>query len=207
MSGIVFSRPVCEHQLLPMRRLHTILVLALLTQSGLAADIQSLDRSGTLTWSGAYTAGVVNVQTRGSLLAPWQPRQNYYTSNLVGSAQVSVSPTQTFVRLLSVDISTNSPNHYTNLLRSYGILETVAGRGRTNVDVSQWSNRFEGEWATNVDLSRPHTAFGDPWGNVLIVDQRSHSVLRVTPQAGFIRTPALTSRATTGIRAGPRICT
>ena len=49
-------------------------------------------------------------------------------------------------------------------------------------DVSHWSNSFEGEWATNVDLSRPHVSFGDPWGNVLIVDQRSHSVLRVTPE-------------------------
>ena len=165
-----------------MRRLYTIFVLALSTQAGLAADIQSLSRDGTLTWSGAYTAGVVNVQTRGSLLGPWQPRENYYTSNLVGSAQVSLAATQTFVRLLSVDISTNAPNHYTNLLQSYGILETVAGRGRTSSDVSHWSNSFEGEWATNVDLSRPHVSFGDPWGNVLIVDQRSHSVLRVTPE-------------------------
>jgi len=86
------------------------------------------------------------------------------------------------VRLLSVDISTNTPNHYTNLLQSYGILETVAGRGLFGTDVTHWSNVFEGEWATNVDLSRPHISFGDPWGNVLIVDQRSSSVLRVTPQ-------------------------
>src|SRR6185503_13265485 len=164
-----------------MRRLFRFIAVTLTVPSMFAADIESLDRNGTLTWSGAYTAGVVNVQTRGSLLAPWTPRENYYTSNLVGSAHVSVSPTQTFVRLLSVDISTNTPNHYTNLLQSYGILETVAGRGRTDTDVSHWSNSFEGEWATNVDLSRPHISFGDPWGNVLIVDQRSSAVLKVTP--------------------------
>jgi hypothetical protein len=143
-----------------MRALFSFAAITLTVQSVLAADIQSLDRNRTLTWSGAYTAGVVNVQTRGSLLQPWIPRENYYTSNLVGSAQITVSPTQTFVRLLSVDISTNTPNHYTNLLQSYGILETVAGRGRTDTDVSHWSNSFEGEWATNVDLSRPHVSFG-----------------------------------------------
>src|SRR5687767_725832 len=132
-----------------MREYINFVAITLTVPSMFAADIQSLSRNGTLTWSGAHTAGVVNVQTRGSLLAPWTPRENYYTSNLVGSAHVSISPTQTLVRLLSVDISTNSPNHYTNLLQSYGILETVAGRGLRSSDASHWSNSFEGEWATN----------------------------------------------------------
>ena len=168
-----------------MRALYAILLLWLATQPGSAADfeIRSLDRGGRITWSGANTAGVVTIQAKGSLLGPWPARAtNYFTSNVVGSATVSLAPTQTYVRLLSVDISTNTPNHYTNLLRSYGILETVAGRGGTGTDVSHWSNVFEGEWATNVDLSRPHISFGDPWGNVLIVDQRSSAVLRVTPE-------------------------
>jgi len=81
-----------------------------------------------------------------------------------------------------VDLSTNTARHYTNLLESYGVLETVAGRGLSNVDVSQWRPEYEGEWATNVCLSRPHIAFGDSRGNVLIVDQRSSSVLKVTPE-------------------------
>ena len=81
-----------------------------------------------------------------------------------------------------MDISTNTPRHYTNLLESYGVLETVAGRGFPMSDVSQWQPSYEGEWATNVCLSRPHIAFGDSRGNVLIVDQRSSSVLKVTPE-------------------------
>jgi hypothetical protein len=168
-----------------MKALHAICLLWMATHATWAAgfEIQSLGTNGRVIWSGAYTAGVVTVESKGSLLRPWPaPARNYYTSNTIGSASVTLSPTQTFVRLLSVDISTNTPNHYTNLLQSYGILETVAGRGRTSTDVSHWSNSFEGEWATNVDLSRPHVSFGDPFGNVLIVDQRSHSVLRVTPQ-------------------------
>jgi hypothetical protein len=160
------------------------LCLAVFSSMAQAADfrIESSDLSGNLTWSGAYTAGVCTVETVSTLGDPWTPRENYYTSNAIGGAQVSLSPSNTFCRLLAVDISTNTPFHYTNLLQSYGILETVAGRGDTNIDSSQWRPSFEGAWATNVNLSRPHSSFGDSRGNVLIVDQRSSAVLKVTPE-------------------------
>jgi len=164
---------------------------AVLPTLGADFRIESLDRTGKLTWGNAFTAGVVNVQTRTTLNpnTPWISRSNYFTSNTIGSVPVPLSSTQGFFRLLAVDISTNTFRHYTNLLESYGILETVAGRGKYNSDASHWSNVFEGEWATNVDLSRPHISFGDPHGNVLIVDQRSSSVLKVTP-AGRLYTYA-----------------
>src|SRR5918996_1555993 len=144
--------------------------------------IESNARNGEITWSGAFTAGVSTVETAFDANGPWLRRENYFTSNQVGGARIALSSSNTFCRLLTVDISTNSPRHYTNLLESYGILETVAGRGGSSSDTSHWSNVFEGAWATNVDLSRPHISFGDPFGNVLIVDQRSHSVLKVTPE-------------------------
>src|SRR5687767_12898765 len=102
-----------------MRALYAIFLLWLATQFGSAADfeIQSLDRDGRVTWSGAFTAGVVTVQSKASLLAPWPTRAtNHYTSNAVGSAQISFSSTQAFVRLLSVDISTNATLHFTNMV-------------------------------------------------------------------------------------------
>ena len=43
-------------------------------------------------------------------------------------------------------------------------------------------------------LSRPHISFGDSRGNVLIVDQRSSSVLKVTPE-GRLHTYAGTHTA------------
>lgn len=160
------------------------LLSACLAATSSAADIRisSFNTNGHLSWSNAFPAGVVTVETKGSLNSPWRPGTNYFTSNTVGAARVAMTPTNGFVRLVAVDISTNSPRHYTNLLESYGILETVAGRGNSNIDDSQWRTEFEGEWATNVSLSRPHISFGDPWGNVLIVDQRSDSVLKVTPE-------------------------
>lgn len=149
--------------------------------------IASASLGGTITWSNATPAGVVSLLTSMSPLGPWQPRENYFTTNPVGRCVLAPTlfPNQTaenlFCRLLAVDISTNTPAHYTNLLQSYGVLETVAGRGLSDVDVSQWQPSYEGAFATNVCLSRPHIAFGDSRGNVLIVDQRSSSVLKVTP--------------------------
>jgi len=159
-------------------------VLSLCAGSALAADlgISGFNSSGIIQWTNAFPTGVLTVESRSSLSAPWLPGTNYFTSNTVGSASVALAPGNGFVRLLAVDISTNTPGHYTNLLESYGVLETVAGRGQSNSDVSHWQPEFEGEWATNVNLSRPHISFGDPHGNVLIVDQRSSSVLKVTPE-------------------------
>src|SRR5215208_3349566 len=113
---VVFGKGCGNLSPFTMRALHAFFLLSLAAQASSAADfeIQSLDRDGRVTWSGANTAGVVTVQAKGSLLGPWPARAtNYFTSNVVGSALVSLTPTQTYLRLLSVDISTNSPNHYT----------------------------------------------------------------------------------------------
>lgn len=145
---------------------------------------------GAITWSGTYTAGVCNVQTASKPTGPWIPRRNFFTSNEVGGATVPLSSSNTFCRLLSVDISTNSTSHYTNLLQSYGILETVAGRGQFSGDhVGYWSNSLDGGFATNMNLSRPHISFGDAAGNIFIVDQGSSAVEKVTPD-GRIHTYA-----------------
>jgi hypothetical protein len=159
-------------------------VLLVVPGSLSAADFQitSFGTDGSLTWSNAFAAGVCSIQTKSTVDGSWLVGSNYFTSNSVGTVSVPVSSSNTFVRVAAVDISTNSTRQYTNLLESYGILETVAGRGNTSTDVSHWTPSFEGAWATNVDLSRPHVSFGDPWGNVLIVDQRSSSVLKVTPE-------------------------
>ena len=157
--------------------------LLLFAAAGNSAEfrIQFAGTNGAITWSGAYTAGVCTVETAATPLGPWTTRTNHFTSNELGGASLTLSGSNIFSRLLAVDISTNSPRHYTNLLESYGILETVAGSGQSSTDTSHWLPSFEGAWATNVSLSRPHIAFGDAAGNVLIVDQRSHSILKVTP--------------------------
>ena len=159
-----------------------VVVFGSLAQGG-EFRIESASKGGQITWSGAFTAGVCTVETSGVVPGGWVPRENYFTSNTLGGAKIQLSPSNTFCRLKSVDISTNSPDHYTNLLQSYGLLETIAGKGEFSGDhVNYWLPSYEGGWATNANLSRPHIAFGDPHGNVIIVDQGSSSVLKVTPE-------------------------
>ncbi len=152
--------------------------------------LESAGRDGLIPWSGAYTAGVCTIETAPAPTGPWSPYKNLFTSNSMGSASFPLPASNTFVRLLAADISTNSPAHYTNLLNSYGILETVAGRGEFSGDhVSYWQSTNEGEFATNANLSRPHISFGDAAGNVYIVDQGSSAIEKVTPD-GRIHTYA-----------------
>ncbi len=167
------------------------LMLAVSIARGGAAPfgIASANGTGGVTWSNAFDAGVVSVLTATNPAGPWQARENYFTTQSVGGATVALTAGHTFSRLLALDISTNTPLQFTNLLQSYGVLGTVAGRGLENDESNQWLPAYEGGWATNACLSRPHIAFGDSHGNVLIVDQRSSSVLRVSPE-GRIHTYA-----------------
>lgn len=171
------------------------LSLLCLTSSAAEFRMQPSGRTGDISWSGAFTAGVCTVETAITPGGPWAPRTSHFTSNVVGSSRISLSSSDTFCRLLAVDISTNTPRHYTNLLESYGILETVAGRGQFMGDhISYWQPGFEGDYATNANLSRPHISFGDAAGNVFIVDQGSSAVEKVTPD-GRIHTYAGTHTA------------
>jgi hypothetical protein len=125
----------------------------------------------------------MTIQTAPAVTGPWTNGRNVFTSNSVGSITTSIPESNAFTRLLAVDISANTPRNFTNLAESYGILETVAGRGQFNGDkISYWLPEYEGGWATNANLSRPHTAFGDALGNVFIVDQGSGSILRVSAE-------------------------
>ena len=147
-------------------------------------QINQATRDGMVTWSNAFPAGVCTLETSPGVTGPWAPRKNVFTSHAAGGATLTPpASSNLFVKALAVDISTNSPRHYTNLLESYGILETVAGRGQFSGDhTSYWQAGFEGGYATNANLSRPHIAFGDAAGNVYIVDQGSSAVEKVTPE-------------------------
>lgn len=158
--------------------------------------INAVNNHGLISWTNAFTSGVCTVEaasqfngSNGPVL--WNPQQNYFTTNAAGAGGVSLSSGNNFFRLLAVDVSTNTPQAYTNLLESYGLLSTIAGSGAdAGVDgVNYWLPSFEGGYATNAALSRPHFAMADNAGNVFIVDKDSDSVLKVTPD-GRIHTVA-----------------
>ena len=160
-------------------------------------SITSLERSGSIVWANAFTNGICTVESASRVTGPWAAGRNYFTTSSVGRASVALASSNQFIRLLAVDIS-STPQGFTNLVESYGVLETIAGNGFGGADgTNYWRSSYEGGFATNAALSRPHFAMADVAGNVFIVDKDSHSVLKVT-RDGRIHTVAGTHVAGDG---------
>jgi len=181
-----------------IRRLFWFLVLTptLAQAAGNNFQISAFNLNGQISWTNAFTSGVCTVEAASQLngingQTAWIPQQNYFTTNSAGVGGFALSPGNNFLRLRAVDISTNTPQAFTNLVQSYGLLHTIAGSGSDDgVDgVNYWQPSFEGGYATNAALSRPHFAMEDNAGNVFIVDKDSDSVLKITTD-GRIHTVA-----------------
>ncbi len=85
------------------------------------------------------------------------------------------------------------PCEFENLIESYSILITIAGRGQIGEGgVNGWEPRFEGGPAIEAELSRPHFAMADDAGNIYIADKDAHAIRKVSPD-GNIFTVAGTS--------------
>jgi len=151
-----------------------------------AADfrISSFNQNGLLSWTNAFPSGVCTIEAADAPNGPWQPQLNTFTTSSTGQAAFAKAPQNRFYRLLAVDLSPGNPNGFANLTRAYGRLRTIAGNGGGSLDgVNYWLSNFEGGFATNAALSRPHMATADAAGNVFIADKNSHAVLQVTPDA------------------------
>jgi len=156
-----------------------------------AADfkIQSFRTNGLVTWTNGFSNGVCSVEAKTDLNQLWIPGPAVFTSNRTGQIRFVVPKNTCFYRLRLVDVS-GTPQGFTNLTESYGILETLAGKGGYEADyASYWSEDFEGGNATDANLSRPHIAMADLLGNIYIADKNSHSVLKLTTN-GTIHTVA-----------------
>ncbi len=162
--------------------------------------INALSLNGQISWTNAFPSGVCTVEAAPQLNgtnshAAWTSQQNFFTTNSAGVGGCTFTSSNVFFRLLAVNISSNAPQAFTNLVQSYGILHTIAGNGDAGysdpgADVTNyWQPGFEGGYATNAALSRPHFAMEDNFSNVFIVDKDSDSVLKVTPD-GRIHTVA-----------------
>ena len=81
------------------------------------------------------------------------------------------------------------------VLANFGPLEWVAGiNGEVADNSSEWLAAYEGQLATTVDLSEPHSASGDLAGNIYLADKNAHAI-RVISRTGMIRTVAGTNVA------------
>lgn len=175
-----------------IRRTATLCLLGLFLMDARAAEdfrIQSLNRDGILTWTNAHVPGAVSVQSKSNVTAAWMAGPSRFSTTSVGQISLAFDEAQTYYRLLSVDIS-GTPAGHSNLVRSFGVLETIAGKGEIEADKrNNWLPEYEWGSATNANLSRPHIAYAQPDNNLLLVDEGSGSVLRITTN-GLIHTYA-----------------
>ncbi|HSY43043.1 MAG TPA: hypothetical protein VK811_03980 [Candidatus Acidoferrum sp.] len=155
--------------------------------AGTNFQITAFNPSGQISWTNAFSNGVCTVESASQLTSNfWSCQQNFYTTNSAGQGVFTPPASNQFFRLLAVSLATNAPLAFTNFVYSYGILHTIAGNGDAGYanpgqDVTNyWQPSFEGQYATNVALSRPHFAMEDDASNVYIVDKDSDSVLKVT---------------------------
>ncbi len=158
--------------------------------SGVAVDLRvvAFDHTGGLAWTNAPVPGVCTIEVAGALDEAWLPATNVFSTNSSGWVRMAASTTNGFCRVRAVDVSGTSQG-FTNLVQAYGLLETIAGTGEGQEDISYWQSWFEGQPAEWVSLSRPHFAMADRAGNIYIADKNSHSVLRVATD-GTVHTHA-----------------
>jgi hypothetical protein len=168
--------------------------------AGTNFQITAVNHSGQFSWTNAFPSGVCTVESAAKLNGTnrntaWTPRQNYFTTNSAGVGGFTFTSSNGFFRLLAVNISTDTPQAFTNLVQSYGLLHTIAGNGDAGYSdpgedlTNYWQPGYEGGFATNAALSRPHFAMEDDYSNVFIVDKDSDSILKITPD-GRIHTVA-----------------
>lgn len=183
--------------------------LPVVAQTGF--QVTSLNSIGQISWANAYPTGICTVEYATQLDSTntvWIPDQNFFTTNTSGQGAFTSTNAAQYFRLLSLNISTNAPQAWTNLVDSYGILSTIAGNGDAGYSkpgtdgTNYWQTSYEGGYATNAALSRPHFAMEDNAGNVYIIDKDSDALLEVTPD-GRIHTVA----GTHAIGNGPDIAT
>jgi sugar lactone lactonase YvrE len=86
---------------------------------------------------------------------------------------------------------------------SFGILDTVAGAGRTGADTNDWQPAFEGGLAVDAELSTPHNTLADDAGNLYIADKDAHAVRKVTPDGRIVTVAGTNAAGDDGDAPGP----
>ena len=83
---------------------------------------------GLVAWHNAPVPGVSTVESAGGPEGPWAPLRNRFSTHTTDQLQLELGGSNAFYRLRAVDVPPTREG-FTNLVHSYGILETIAGTG------------------------------------------------------------------------------
>lgn len=161
--------------------------LACALQAG-ALTLRPPDPQGQCAVDGAFTNGVVILEhaLRLDAAPAWTPLRNHYSTQTRLALQLPWAGPQGFFRARAVDLSGGAAG-FARFVRCYALLQTIAGAGGvTTADVNKWQPAFENGPATAAQLSRPHMAMGDVWGNIYIADKDAHGIRKVRPDGTIV---------------------
>lgn len=93
---------------------------------------------------------------------------------------------------------------FKELVLTYGQINTIAGTGKFRKKKQNgWKNEFEGIDARKVELSRPHHAIGDKFGNIYIADKDAHAIRKISPQGLIFTVAGVNIAGDDGDQPGP----
>ncbi|MFC2137108.1 hypothetical protein ACFLTE_02930, partial [Bacteroidota bacterium] len=104
--------------------------------------------------------------------------------------EIKINNNRIIILIVLIFVSLNLHSQFENFAESYGVLSTIAGKGEMdNSGEVGWLPEFEYGAAIDAELTRPHFAMADSFGNVYIADKDAHGIRKVTPD-GIIYTIA-----------------
>lgn len=163
------------------------LCLVLALQAGDLALVP-LSPAGHCRAAGTYTNGVLILEhaPRFDLPIRWTPIRNYYSCGEQLSLSFPLTGSQGFYRARAVDLSGGAAG-FARFTRCYSLIQTIAGAGGvTTADVNKWQPAYENGPATAAQLSRPHMAMGDLFGNIYIADKDAHGIRKIRPDGTIV---------------------
>ena len=140
------------------------------------AIIAHTNGTGTLTYTNTFYTGVETLE--GQSNKQWVVLKNFFTTQKVGQETVTLPPGYTKFRARALSVAAG--NAYTHLPAAYGNIHTIAGKGLVPPGTNAWLPQYEGDYATNVFLSRPRAAQADTAGNIYIVEEDGNAVDVIT---------------------------
>lgn len=157
----------------------------------LCLNLQSQEISLQFTRAGELHLGslgpdqLVVLESTPSLTGEFAPLRSFLPGSASAQADLSLSAPAGFFRARIVDVSPTREG-FTNLLKSFGTLTTIAGKGENTAAVNAWQPQYENQSATQVELSRPHIAMASTNGHIFIADKNAHAIRKILPNGTII---------------------
>jgi hypothetical protein len=163
---------------LPRTFFVSVLLCSLLPFHGSAGELSiQAATSGQLSALNTFTNGVLTLRRASAVDGAWTAVQNIFTTSTVAQATVGATNPVSLFRGEALDLSPIRPG-FTNFIRAYGALTTIAGAGGPQ-EQNNWRSEYEGGPATAAVLSGPHMAMADRAGFIYIADKDAHAIRKI----------------------------